>query len=58
MGGDMVRIAIALQRDDGPVRARAMDIYERLLDANAYGAAQAAEASLVRGDRAAGSAAS
>ena len=53
MGDDMVRIAIALQRDDGPVRVRAMDIYERLLDANAYGAAQAAEASLVRGDRAA-----
>lgn len=58
MGDDMVRIAIALQRDDGPVRARAMDIYERLLDANAYGAAQAAEASLVRGDRAAASGAS
>ena len=53
MGDDMVRIAIALQRDNGPVRARAMDIYERLLDANAYGAVRAAEASLVRGDRAA-----
>jgi len=58
MGDDMVRIAIALQRDNGPVRARAMDIYERLLDANAYGAVRAAEASLVRGDGAAASGAS
>ena len=49
LGDDMVRLAIALQRSDGQLRSKAMDVYERLLDANAYGAAQAAEASLRRG---------
>jgi len=46
--GDLVQIAIALQRNDGPERAKAMDVYEQLLDAEAYGAAEAAEAALVR----------
>jgi hypothetical protein len=46
--GDLVQIAVALQRSDGPIRAQAMDVYEQLLDAEAYGAADAAEAALVR----------
>lgn len=46
--GDLVQIAVALQRNDGPIRAAAMDVYERLLDAQAYGAAEAAEAALDR----------
>lgn len=39
---DFVQVAIALQRNDGPLRARAMDVYEKLLDAGAYGAEEAA----------------
>ncbi len=45
---DFVGIAIALQKSDGPQRARAMDLYERLLDAGAYGAEKAATDSLKR----------
>lgn len=45
---DFVDIAIALQKSDGAQRARAMDLYERLLDVGAYGAEQAARDSLVR----------
>lgn len=48
VGEDMVRVAIALQRSDGPTRSRAMDVYERLLDAAIYGAEEAAKASLAR----------
>ena len=40
---DFVQVAIALQRNDGPLRARAMDVYEKLLDAGAYGAEEAAK---------------
>lgn len=43
---DFVSIAIALQRAHGSQRARAMDLYERLLDAEAYGASEAAAAAL------------
>jgi hypothetical protein len=43
---DLVSIAIALQRTDGVLRPRAMTLYERLLDANVYGAEQAAADSL------------
>jgi hypothetical protein len=39
---DFVQVSIALQRNDGPLRARAMDVYEKLLDAGAYGAEEAA----------------
>lgn len=39
---DFVQVTIALQRSDGPLRSRAMDVYEALLDAGAYGAEQAA----------------
>lgn len=39
---DYVQVSIALQRNDGPLRARAMDVYEKLLDAGAYGAEEAA----------------
>ncbi|CAN5361008.1 ATP-binding protein [soil metagenome] len=46
--GDLVQIAVALQRSDGELRKKAMDVYERLLDAEAAGAAEAAEASLIR----------
>ncbi|MXO94847.1 hypothetical protein GRI34_00255 [Erythrobacter aquimaris] len=45
---DFVQLAIALQRNDGPLRARAMDVYEKLLDAGAYGAEEAAKAALGR----------
>lgn len=45
---DFVGIAIALQKSDGPQRARAMDLYERLLDADVYGAEKAATDSLKR----------
>jgi len=44
--GDLVAIAVALQRSSGPRRTRAMDLYEQLLDAEVYGADQAAAASL------------
>lgn len=40
---DFVQVTIALQRNDGPLRARAMDVYEKLLDAGAYGAEEAAK---------------
>ena len=46
--GDLVQIAVALQRSDGERRRQAMDVYERLLDAEAAGAAEAAEAALIR----------
>jgi hypothetical protein len=39
---DFVQVSIALQRNDGPLRARAMEVYEKLLDAGAYGAEEAA----------------
>lgn len=45
---DFVQVAIALQRNDGPLRARAMDVYEKLLDAGAYGAEEAAKAAIGR----------
>lgn len=48
LGQDLVHVAIALQRSDGPLRSRAMDVYERLLDSAVYGAEQAAQASLER----------
>ena len=43
---DFVAIAIALQRAQDPHRGRAMNLYERLLDADVYGADQAAKAAL------------
>lgn len=43
---DMVEISVALQRTDGPIRVRAMNLYERLLDADVYGADKAARAAL------------
>lgn len=42
MDKDFVQVTISLQRSDGPLRARAMDVYETLLDAGAYGAEEAA----------------
>jgi hypothetical protein len=45
---DLVPISIALQRNVGTMRVRAMDLYEKLLDADVYGADQAARASLRR----------
>jgi hypothetical protein len=47
-GEGFVSIAITLQRSPDPLRGRAMDLYERLLDGAAYGAEEAAEASLSR----------
>ena len=47
-GESFVSIAIALQRSMDPLRSRAMDLYERLLDEAAYGAEEAAAASLSR----------
>ncbi len=44
--GDFVAMAIALQRAPGAQRSRAMDLYERLLDAEVYGASEAAAATL------------
>lgn len=43
---DLVHIAISLQRNDGPLRARAMTLYETLLDREAHEAEQAAFAAL------------
>jgi hypothetical protein len=43
-----VSIAVALQRSGDPLRNRAMDLYEKLLDGAAYGAEDAATASLSR----------
>lgn len=48
LGENLVGVAIALQRSDGPLRTRAMDVYERLLDSAVYGAEEAAKASLIR----------
>jgi hypothetical protein len=48
VGEDFVQVTVALQRSDGPLRTKAMDIYERLLDAGAYGAEQAATDALGR----------
>jgi hypothetical protein len=45
---DLVHLAIALQRGNEAVRSRAMDVYERLLDANVYGAEAAARAAAGR----------
>ncbi|MET3395808.1 hypothetical protein ABIC33_006485 [Variovorax sp. 1140] len=47
-GESFVAVAIALQRSMDPLRSRAMDLYERLLDGAAYGAEEAAAASLSR----------
>ena len=47
-GDSFVSIPIALQRSIDPIRSRAMDLYERLLDEAAYGAEEAATASLMR----------
>lgn len=47
-GESFVTIAIALQRSMNPLRSRAMDLYERLLDEAAYGAEKASAASLSR----------
>lgn len=47
-GESFVSIAVALQRSNDPLRGRAMDLYERLLDGAAYGAEEAATASLAR----------
>lgn len=47
-GESFVSIAIALQRSMDPLRSRAMDLYERLLDGAAFGAEDAATASLFR----------
>lgn len=48
MGENFVAIAVALQRSADPLRTLAMELYERLLDGDAYGAEEAAEASLLR----------
>jgi hypothetical protein len=47
-GRELVHVAIALQRSEGPLRPQAMDLYEKLLDAQIYGAEEAANASLGR----------
>lgn len=47
-GESFVSIAITLQRSVDPLRRRAMDLYEQLLDGAAYGAEEAAAASLTR----------
>ena len=48
MDEDFVQVTVALQRSDGPLRGKAMDVYEQLLDAGAYGAEQAAKAAAGR----------
>ena len=48
IGQDFVAITVALQRGEGEQRIRAMDLYERLLDAGTYGADRAARESLKR----------
>jgi hypothetical protein len=48
LGREIVHIAIALQRNDGPIRGRAMNLYETLLDAEVYGAEEAARDALGR----------
>jgi len=47
-GESFVSVCVALQRSMDPLRSRAMDLYERLLDGGAYGAEEAATASLIR----------
>lgn len=47
-GESLVAISVALQRSPEPIRTQAMDLYESLLDGAAYGAEEAASASLVR----------
>jgi hypothetical protein len=48
MDPDLVHITVALQRNDGELRRRAMDVYELLLDSGVYGAEEAAKAALGR----------
>ena len=48
LDSDMVEIAVALQRNDGPLRVRAMDLYEKLLDAAVCGAEEAAQDAMRR----------
>lgn len=48
IGRDFVQVTIALQRNDGKLRSRAMDVYESLLDAGAYGAEEAARDAIGR----------
>ena len=45
---DFVQVSVALQRNDGKLRERAMNVYEKLLDAGVYGAEQAARAATAR----------
>lgn len=45
---DLVHISVALQRSAGELRVMAMDVYEKLLDAEAYGSTEAGEAALAR----------
>jgi len=47
-GEDLVQIAVALMRNDNGLRIRAMDVYESLLDANVYGAEEAAQTAVGR----------
>lgn len=46
--GDFVQVTVSLQRSDGPLRTKAMDVYEKLLDGGAYGAEEAAKAAISR----------
>lgn len=48
LGESLVQICVSLMRNDAGTRSRAMDIYESLLDQNAYGAEQAAQAAVGR----------
>lgn len=48
IGREIVYVAIALQRSDGPLRSQAMDLYEILLDARIYGAEEAASSAIGR----------
>lgn len=48
LGREIVHIAVALQRNNGPIRVRAMNLYETLLDAEVYGAEEAARDALGR----------
>lgn len=44
--GDLVGLAIALQRSTADIKLRAMTVYEKLLDAQVYGAEEAAKQAL------------
>jgi len=46
--GDFIGVVIALQRSPTEIKTRAMTIYERLLDAEVYGAEDAAAFALRR----------